>query len=42
MEKFDSLGEKFDPNMHQALFEMPEPSKEPGTVGAVTKVTSPF
>lgn len=36
--KFKSLGEKFDPNMHSALFEMPDPSKEPGTVGAVTKV----
>jgi molecular chaperone GrpE len=37
VEKFGSLGEKFDPNMHSALFEMPDPSKEPGTVGAVTK-----
>lgn len=38
VEKFTSLGEKFDPNMHSALFEMPDPSKEPGTVGAVSKV----
>lgn len=37
IEKYQSLGEKFDPNKHSALFEMPDPSKEPGTVGVVTK-----
>lgn len=41
VEKFVPLGEQFDPNLHTAFFEMPDPSKEPGTVGAVTKVT-PF
>jgi len=30
------MDEKFDPNLHDALFEMPDPSKEPGTVGHVT------
>ena len=33
------MGEQFDPNSHLALFEMPDPSKEPGTVAAVVKVT---
>lgn len=32
------MGQKFDPNMHEALFEMPDPSKEPGTVAVVQKV----
>jgi len=31
-------GEKFDPNLHEALFEMPDPSQEPGTIGQVLKV----
>ena len=29
------LDEKFDPNIHNALFEMPDPDKEPGTVAHV-------
>ena len=29
------LDEKFDPNFHDALFEMPDPTKEPGTVAHV-------
>ena len=29
------LDEKFDPNLHNALFEMPDPEREPGTVGHV-------
>jgi len=41
VEKSKPLGEKFDPNLHEALFEMPDPSREPGTIGAVTKVTTP-
>jgi len=28
-------GEKFDPNMHEALYEMPNPEAEPGTVARV-------
>ncbi|ELU08444.1 hypothetical protein CAPTEDRAFT_165833, partial [Capitella teleta] len=31
-------GVKFDPNIHEALFEQPVPDKEPGTVAVVTKV----
>ena len=38
VEKFSGLGDKFDPNLHQALFELPNPAQEPGTVGVVTKV----
>jgi molecular chaperone GrpE len=33
--KFDPLGEKFDPNLHQAMFEMPDPSLPAGTVAQV-------
>ena len=35
--RFDSLGEKFDPNVHDGLFELPDPTRETGTVGAVLK-----
>ncbi|KNC78634.1 co-chaperone GrpE [Sphaeroforma arctica JP610] len=35
LEKFEPLGEVFDPNAHEAVFELPDPSKEPGTVGVV-------
>lgn len=32
LEKIEAVGEKFDPNMHEATFEAPQPDKEPGTV----------
>lgn len=32
IEKLDPLGETFDPNKHEATFELPQPDKEPGTV----------
>mmetsp|Transcript_9428 Transcript_9428/g.16194 ORF Transcript_9428/g.16194 Transcript_9428/m.16194 type:complete len:260 (+) Transcript_9428:134-913(+) len=35
--KFESLDKPFDPNMHTALFQMPDPSKPSDTVGAVLK-----
>jgi len=35
VKKFEPLGEKFDPNLHQAVFEMPDPSKPAGTVAQV-------
>ncbi|KAL5220241.1 hypothetical protein ABZP36_024954 [Zizania latifolia] len=38
VEKFDPLNEKFDPNKHYALFQIPDPSKPSGTVAAVVKV----
>uniref|UniRef100_A0A7S2UMH7 GrpE protein homolog n=1 Tax=Attheya septentrionalis TaxID=420275 RepID=A0A7S2UMH7_9STRA len=38
LEKFGKSGEKFDPNMHDALFEYPDPNSEAGTIGQVMKV----
>ena len=35
--KFEPLGEKFDPNLHQAMFEMPDPSRPVGTVAQVVQ-----
>merc|ERR1711972_250270 len=32
------LGEKFDPNKHDALFQIPAPDKEPNTVMDVQKI----
>lgn len=32
IEKVDPMGEQFDPNKHEATFEIPQPDKEPGTV----------
>lgn len=37
LQAFDPLGESFDPNKHQALFQAPVPDKQPGTVFQVTK-----
>lgn len=38
LEKIDPVGEKFDPNFHDALFMQPFPEKESGTVAVVTKI----
>lgn len=32
IEKVDPIGEQFDPNQHEATFEIAQPDKEPGTV----------
>lgn len=32
VEKLDPIGQPFDPNQHEATFEVPQPDKEPGTV----------
>ncbi|KAG9141291.1 hypothetical protein Leryth_001757 [Lithospermum erythrorhizon] len=37
VEKFDPLNEQFDPNKHNAMFQVPNPSKPAGTVAAVLK-----
>lgn len=37
VEQYNPAGEKFDPNLHQAMFEVPDPTKEAGTVAVVTK-----
>jgi molecular chaperone GrpE (heat shock protein) len=34
--RFDSLGEKFDPNLHDGLFQIDDPSRPVGSVGIVT------
>ncbi|KAJ3076214.1 GrpE protein 1, mitochondrial [Quaeritorhiza haematococci] len=35
---YDPTGEKFDPNLHQAMFQAPVPGKEAGTVFQTTKI----
>merc|ERR1711907_479786 len=35
--RFNPVNETFDPNVMMALFEMPDPDKEPGTVAQVIK-----
>ena len=37
IEEFNPLGEKFDPNVHEATFEFQDPSKTPGTIGDVSQ-----
>lgn len=37
VERYDPAGEKFDPNLHSALFEVPDGTKDPGVVAVVTK-----
>ncbi|KAG2730975.1 hypothetical protein G9P44_006124 [Scheffersomyces stipitis] len=32
IEKIDPIGQQFDPNQHEATFQVPQPDKEPGTV----------
>lgn len=38
LEKFDPTNEQFDPHRHNAVFQIPDASKEPGTVAVVLKV----
>lgn len=35
VKKFDPAGEKFDPNVHQAMYEVPDPSIPVGTIAQV-------
>ncbi|XP_078446632.1 grpE protein homolog 2, mitochondrial-like [Wolffia australiana] len=37
LEKFDPTNEHFDPHRHHAVFQIPDASKEPGTVAVVLK-----
>lgn len=37
VKKFDPQGQKFDPNVHQAMFEVPDPSVPAGTVVQVVQ-----
>ena len=38
LEKEDPMGQKFDPNFHEAVFQLLAPEKEKGTVAVVQKV----
>ena len=35
--RYDPMGDAFDPNLHSALFQVPDATKEPGTVAVVVK-----
>jgi len=35
--RFDPAGEKFDPNVHQAMYELPDPSVPAGTIAQVVQ-----
>jgi molecular chaperone GrpE len=37
VKKFEPTGEKFDPNLHQAMYEVPDPSLPNGTVAKVVQ-----
>jgi molecular chaperone GrpE len=37
VKKFDPVGEKFDPNLHQAMYQVPDPSRPAGTVAQVVQ-----
>lgn len=37
MVRFGEVGDKFDPNIHEALFKIPD-ANEPETIGQVVKV----
>ncbi|CAN8072334.1 unnamed protein product [Agarophyton chilense] len=38
IKRFGEIGDKFDPNKYQAMFEIPSPEHEPGTVIDITKL----
>ena len=35
--RYDPVGDMFDPNLHNALFQVPDGTKEPGTIAVVIK-----
>src|SRR5262249_24087435 len=37
VKKFEPNGEKFDPNFHQAMYEVPDPSVPAGTIAQVVQ-----
>ena len=37
VKKLEPLGARFDPNLHQAMYEVPDPSVPPGTVAQVVQ-----
>lgn len=39
LQRYDPVNEEFDPHRHNAVFQVPDPSKPPNTVAVVLKVT---
>jgi len=37
VKKFEPIGERFDPNLHQAMYEVPDPARPNGTVAHVVQ-----
>ncbi|CAN0097788.1 unnamed protein product, partial [Ectocarpus fasciculatus] len=37
LEKYGEVKDKFDPHLHDAMFEFADPAQEPGTLGQVLK-----
>lgn len=37
LEKYGEVSDKFDPHLHDAMFEFEDPAQEPGTLGQVRK-----
>lgn len=35
LEKYGEVADKFDPHLHDAMFEFADPAQEPGTLGQV-------
>lgn len=35
LEKYGEVADKFDPHLHDAMFEIADPAQEPGTLGQV-------
>lgn len=35
------VGQKLDPNQHEAMFDVPNPDAEPGTIAVIVKVSAP-
>jgi molecular chaperone GrpE len=42
LERFNPVGEAFDPNQHQAVYEVDDATQAPGTVAVVLKVIHLF
>jgi molecular chaperone GrpE len=38
VKKFNPLGEKFNPNLHEALFQIPQEKEESGIIGNISQI----
>lgn len=41
LERYGEVADKFDPHLHDAMFEFEDPAQEPGTLGQVRKKNNP-